>query len=156
MRSRSYFGIAGSSFLLLFASACLVETVDEGKERKERPSAPEMPPEDPTFLAPTEARPPEEPLQLGEGPLPISGDDGCLEGQMPFEGQCTDKKEVERVLEVRAKRAKKKMKKARGVKEKAKAVNDMLEQQIQQVDKAEDDLDEIIDQLEREREEKKY
>jgi len=76
--------------------------------------------------------------------------DGCYAGQMQFEGRCCDKSEVDKILEQREREALVKVQTAKKPGQTADAAHELLEQQIAQMDKAEDDLDEIIEQLKEE------
>jgi hypothetical protein len=191
MRSRSYYAIAGSSFLLL-TIACTTQTAKPDAKRA-----------DPVVQADAKAdtkhdekkaedskgwhgiRPinmvgipgddggelhgfPEAADDGGEGtgghpeaadggevePPRPKGKDGCREGHMRFDGKCMSKDRVSKILDKRADEAMAKVKEATKPKETAQASHDLIEQQIYQMDKAEDDLDEIIEQLQREQDAK--
>lgn len=75
----------------------------------------------------------------------------CPDGQMGFEGSCVDKTKVDRIIDTRKKKALDRVKAAKQGKQTADATYDLLEQQTAQVDKVEDDLDEIIEQLKEEK-----
>lgn len=76
----------------------------------------------------------------------------CPGGQMEFEGRCEAKEKVAQIVEEREKAALENVKKAKEAGDVAEAQNDLLEQQVAQMEKAEDDLDEIIELLEEEQE----
>ena len=76
--------------------------------------------------------------------------DGCEKGQMIFEGDCMAKDAVQEILDERGREAVIKVRKARKPKEQAQAAHELIEQQIYQMDKTGDDLDEIIEQLRQE------
>jgi len=80
----------------------------------------------------------------------VSSKKRCPFGSMVFEGKCHDKQKVKEIVEEREKNALVKVKKAKP-EETADAARELLEQQIVQIDKAEDDLDEIIEQLREEK-----
>lgn len=153
MRSRSYSAIATSSLLLLIS--CTQQRDDHKKDVEEPPRiivAPEVEP------YPEEARAAEkmaeEPHPHKEAgpaePAPLR-DDGCVDGEMPFEGSCRPKEEVQKVLRRREREALAKVQQARRPGQAAEAANDLLEQQISQAAKSEDDLDEIIEMLREEK-----
>lgn len=73
--------------------------------------------------------------------------DGCKRGHMKFEGKCLSKERVSKILETRDEAVKEKVQTAKDPKEQAEASYDLLEQQIAHMDKTEDDLDEILEQL---------
>lgn len=73
--------------------------------------------------------------------------DGCGDEEMRFEGKCYPKKSVKDVLEMREAEAIRKVQEADEPVKAAKAANQLLEQQINQAAKAEDDLDEILEML---------
>jgi len=147
MTSRSYYAIAGSSFLLLSLISC-----DEGKKDDRRDS-----PNRQVSLAQEGDNAPEVVSEIADLPshlptasVPTSKHDGCFVGELQFEGRCVDKKRVSEIVEKREAYAIEKVKKAKRPEQKALATHDLLEQQIVQADKVEDDLDEIIEQLEEE------
>lgn len=76
--------------------------------------------------------------------------DGCRPGAMRFEGKCLNKRKVQKILDKRDEEIKKKVQDATNAQQQADAAHDFLEQQIAQMDKTEDDLDEIIEQLKEE------
>lgn len=76
--------------------------------------------------------------------------DGCIKGAMRFEGRCLPKDKVDYILHNRKRKALKRVQQAQKPDDAALAAHDLLEQQIAQVDKAEDDLDEIIEELKEE------
>jgi hypothetical protein len=173
MRSRSYYAIAGSSFLLLTISCMTQGTKVEEKKADVRPTGETVPvgseagdegdvKKDIAF---------DDTGSPFHGMLPV-GDTGeavaqlpdhiqqmvdeppdmvCPTGEMDFEGKCVNKEEVDKVLHKRKKIALDKVKTAKRPKQTADASYDLLEQQTAQVDKVEDDLDEIIEQLKEEK-----
>lgn len=174
MRSRSYYAIAASSFLLL-AISCMVQDakVDEKKADVPTVEAPPVGSEagddgdtkkaislDDTgspfhgLLPPAGgseggaiAELPDHVQQMVEEPP----DRECPTGEMDFEGKCVNKERVDKILDKRKKAALDKVKTAKKPKQTADAAYDLLEQQTAQVDKVEDDLDEIIEQLKEEK-----
>lgn len=97
----------------------------------------------------------------GEEPLPTASKkkkkrkqkDGCYLGSMRFEGKCLDKRKVSKILDERSLAAMAKVQKAHKPEQVADAAYDLIEQQIAQMDKTEDDLDEMIEQLQDEKRE---
>jgi hypothetical protein len=87
-----------------------------------------------------------------DGPPPSTKPrhDGCKKGAMKFEGKCLNKDRVEKILEKRDEEVKQRVYDAKSPQQQADAAHDLLEQQIAQMDKTEDDLDEIIQQLQEE------
>jgi len=81
---------------------------------------------------------------------------GCLKGQMRFEGKCLRKKFVEMLLEQREEEAKRKIEEAEDPKQQISAANELIEQQISQMEESEDDLEEMIEKLEEEKRNKKH
>lgn len=185
MRSRSYYAIAVSSFLLLTTS-CFAQ-----KAKQDDPG------ERPTVDVPIDVRPDEKkadekkadvkedppPDETGDGPEDTSGHpaaadggdetgddgetgaavgtspshkgkDGCHPGQMRFDGKCLSKDRVAKILDRREEEALAKVKHANKPKQVADAAYELIEQQTQQVEKVEDDLDEIIEQLKQEKAQK--
>ena len=100
-------------------------------------------PEDPIVIqAPPVGDDPDEKLEEPEGEgEPLRHVDGCADEEMRFEGRCYPKKAVKDVLEVREAEAIREVQEADEPVKQAKAAHSLLEQQISQVDKAEDDLD---------------
>jgi hypothetical protein len=88
-----------------------------------------------------------------EGPATVP--DGCALEEMKFEGKCTGKDEVQRILDRREREAMSKYQTAKRPQEAANAAHDLLEQQVAQVEKTEDDLDEILEILREEKKRKK-
>lgn len=103
-----------------------------------------------------------------EEPLPPEGDSGvedtygnpqalrhsapvpsCPTGQMLFEYRCQPKEKVDQIIEVRESKALEDAHQANLPSEKIDATREFIEQQVIQAEKAEDDLDEIIEQLKR-------
>lgn len=80
-------------------------------------------------------------------PLSKKTKDGCAVGAMPFEGKCVNKGKIDRILERRERKALKRVQKAHKPQQMADAAGELIEQQIAQMGKAEDDLDEILEQL---------
>jgi hypothetical protein len=129
MRSRSYSTIRiGSTLLVLTACPSDVALSDSDKVKYER--APEP------VVLPDALVEPEEP---------------CPEGQMFFEGVCTPKTEVVDLVEHREEEALLDLQEPAQEGGSAEAQHRLIEQQIVQVEKAEDDLDEIILELERDK-----
>lgn len=164
MRSRSYSAIVLSS-LLLTAISCFAQQAPASEDWEGRDSGYHK----------------EEPKEEANGDLPEATEDGgggedsgfdeaggldggaalpegdqdvCLKGSMVFEGRCISKTEVERLLEHREQQALKRVQQAKMPHDVADAAHDLLEKQIAQVDKAEDDLDEIIAELKKENRER--
>lgn len=73
--------------------------------------------------------------------------DGCADGEMQFEGACRSKEKVKKILDKRKREAMDSYRKAKRPEEAAQAAHDLLEQQVAQVEKTEDDLDEILEML---------
>ena len=88
-----------------------------------------------------------------KGPRP-KGKDGCVRGQMRFEGGCLSKERVSRLLKQREAAAMEKVRKAQTSTEAGEAAYDLIQHHTQQMGKVEDDLDEIIEQLEKENKER--
>ena len=175
MRSRSYYAIAGSSCLLLLL-ACSSHSAEKTDERVD-PTIVAVPEKQDEKKA--EARPDEGRAGRDEGPVPSidtgahtgeepDGDpelptapsskprlDGCKKGEMRFDGKCLSKKRVEKILEKRDEEVKQKVQDAKNPQQQANAAHDLLQQQIVQMEKTEDDLDEITVQL-KEENAKKY
>ena len=171
MRSRSYYAIAGSSLSLLIFS-CLVSKADDRKadakadakadDRKEDakedvpgtdtgeelhgfPEAGDDDGGDEAGASETGA-----PMPKSGAGTSLKGADGCRKGQMPFDGICLSKDRVSEILDQRGAEALAKVKNANQPQQTAEAAYDLIEQQTYQVDKVEDDLDEIIEQLKQE------
>lgn|GEM_PF-5331708 len=175
MRSRRCFATAVSSLLLL-AIAC------EGAEPRDAtvparaagggevehkepppPPVPGAPPSEAPEQTGVEDDPPPENADPGSPPedgvsktkRPERGRDGCRLGEMRFEGECWSKKYVKMLLKRREQEALEKVQKARDVADAAQGARDLLEQKTVQMDKVEDDLDEILDEFRRQQEEEK-
>jgi len=160
MRLRSYYAIAGSSFLLLSISCLsqspkpedppdrLVEAVADAKADKKADAK-----TDEKADAKADEGDSGEGVGTddGGGPPPDAAgtklSDGCDREEMPFEGVCTPKDQVQKVLDIRKDVALEKYQKAERPQQAAQAGHELLEQQIAQGDKMEDDLDEIIEVL---------
>lgn len=144
MTSRSYYAIAGSSLLLLSLISC-----DEGKKDDRR----NLPDRQVSFVQETQELPEEvrATVSFSQEPDLPRKNDGCVVGELSFEGHCVDKERVSEIVEKRETQAIEKVKRAKRPEQKALAAHDFLEQQIVQADKVEDDLDEIIEQLEKEK-----
>ena len=93
--------------------------------------------------------------ETGHEPLSTStgAQDGCEDGEI-FEDHCMPKEKVSEILKERDREAVAKVQQATKPSDRIKAASELLEQQIYQVDKTEDDLDEIIEQLRQEKLEK--
>lgn len=128
MRSRSYFttGI-GSALLVLTACPSDAALPDSDQVKHERSYTPEPLPSEPEIVEP------------------------CPDGQMLFEGACTAKTEVGVVLEQRDDAIILDLQEPASAVEEVDAQHQLIEQQIVQVDKTADDLDEIIHDLQREK-----
>lgn len=178
MRSKSYSAIVHSSFLLLSIS-CMSQGHQADNKTSPAPTASfdttedaktgeDMPPEDNGEEIPdapeaaddgggegapeaTEDSGGHDPLTAGAHKRPK---DGCATGEMRFEGVCTDKDRVKKIVDKREEKALQKVQQATKPEQAANAAHELLEQQIAQVDKAEDDLDEIIEQLKEEKKRK--
>jgi hypothetical protein len=181
MTSRSYFATAGSSLLLLSFSSlsCMQKSPsgfdevparaafgedkarDEDKDSSSDSGAlPDFP--DPDLLDGGEAvdgdddggsaAPEGDDDDGGEEAKATVHADGCGDGEMQFEGKCTSKAVVKKILDKRDKAAVEEVFKAPKGAPKARAYGALLEHQVAQVEKTEDDLDEILEIL---REEKK-
>ena len=165
MRSRSYSVAVGSSLLLLPLLACPAfpernreeaprfPAVGEGtkdagtpdvgdwQEKVDRSSGKAPPTEGAAHVSRNLA---------SEGKKAPLDPKECPQGEMLFEGACTPKDEVSKILAMRERQALEKYRKAKEPKEAAKAAQELLEQQVVQVGKTEDDLDEIIGMLQEE------
>jgi hypothetical protein len=175
MRSRSYFGIAS---LFLFASACLAAPKEDARQAVEDvlPEAKAPLPKDKiVFEVPVEGyamMPDPMPVPVPEATdtsssgcgedtedeipsdLPMRSD-GCLEGEMLIDGTCSSKEKIAVEQEAKDETAKKRYKKSKRPAEKAKAAHDILEQQVVQMDRTLDDLDEIQEIIESKKKEGK-
>lgn len=177
MRSRSYSAIVHSS-LLLFSISCLSQSsnedgaalpdrfvdLDEEDLQKSDEKHVEVQGSETGSREAEAASDGEEEESEGEGVEGTGGEESisekanggvsskkrCSLGSMVFEGKCHDKQKVKKIVEEREKKALAKVKKAKP-EETADAARELLEQQIVQIDKAEDDLDEIIEQLREEK-----
>ena len=177
MRSRSYYATAGSSFLLLSIS-CLMQGAPVEEKKADTPVVDlssggteidcdaetdcdaekplSLEDGDPGFhrmvqgvdtgMEHVMAHLPDHMQQIEEPPVLK-----CPTGEMGFEGLCTHKDEVEKVLDKRKKIALDRVQSAKKPQQTADAAYDLLEQNTAQVDKMEDDLDEIIEQLKEEK-----
>lgn len=178
MRSRSYYAIAASSLLLLLTACPAGDAKSDGDDRKtasakaddrvEHKADEAKDAADSGTLEGDSGEPPPEGEDTGEheddgedegdGVPLTAGTSGrkhdCEPGSMPFEGKCTPKDRIAEIVEQREDDALMRVQTAKKPDQTAEAVHDLLEQQIYQVGKAEDDLDEIIEQLRREKEEK--
>jgi len=184
MRSRSCYATAASSgrlwVPLLFCVACLGQDgkqddgraaardrthaadvgTDEHKadeKRDEKKADEKIPPEH----GPDAADGGEETGDADTGSAEETGgpelaDDGCELGEMVFEGRCTSKERVSKLLDGRKAEALERVQLASKPKQAVDSAYDLIEQQTYQMDKVEDDLDEIIEQLKREQEQAKH
>lgn len=166
MKLRNYYATVSSSFLLLFYSFVLTAcpSLEAARSSSKRIKIQEK-----TFKNET----PLETVNQDRFPQPIPSDAGigrlkervvqkdvggqedetiedCGIGEMLFEGKCLPKETVNRILEEREQKALAKLKMAKEAPQQAKAVQELLEQQVVQVSKNEDDLDEIIEMLKEE------
>jgi hypothetical protein len=176
MRSKSYYAtVVGSSFLLL-AISCMAQGTRVEEKKADVPAV-GMPP-----VGSDDSGSDTKGIALGDGGsgfqamLPVAGTGGpaiahlpdhiqqqvvveephelqCPTGEMDFEGKCVNKIKVDKVLDKRKKKALDRVKAAKKPKQTADASYDLLEQNTAQVDKMEDDLDEIIEQLQQEKKE---
>lgn len=164
MKSRSYSAVASSSLLLLSIS-CLAPKddkhedvtqvsvvdagVDDGKadEKAEEAKADdgsEEPHEDEQSSHEAEDSGAQDETGGETAPAPR---DGCGADEMHFEGECRPKEKIKKVLDEREREALEKYHKAAKPQQAAEAAHELLEQQVAQVEKAEDDLDEILEIL---------
>lgn len=179
MTSRSYYALAGSSFLLLMLACPSSSThradrrvdpsIVAGPEKRDDKKAGAKkdddwgPDEDETAGMAEPGAPAaaddggetgEEPFghkeSLDRPPTSKPRADGCKKGRMKFEGKCRSKERVAKVLENRGEEIKRKLRNASTAQQQADAAHDLLEQQIAQMEVTEDNLDEIIRQLEQE------
>lgn len=153
MRLRSYYVSALSSFLIFLAS-CLAQPTN-ALEDKEGP----LRTLDPSSVADKdngsegalrEVKKTSLHELKNERKVHVSSLDICSKGEMVFEGECLHKDNVEELLEKREQEALRRVKMAEHPEQVADAAHDLLEKQILQVDKAEDDLDEILEDLKNE------
>ena len=181
MRSRSYYAIAGSSFLLLSISCMtqskkpedrpdrMVEGIADAVDAKaDDKKADDKKAEDPGDDGGWEPHGHPEALDSGEAASSDEGGaappdatgglepqiDGCALEAMQFEGKCTPKDKVEKILDRRERIALDKYQKAKKPQQAAEAAHDLLEQQVAQSGKMEDDLDEILEVLRKEKRQK--
>jgi len=173
MTSKSYYTIAGSSFLLLMIGCPtldskrdepLYDVVGADAKAADAKKADSLPEHHNTSTDDDAGVEPEpEPLDTGDtgdtgdvgAPVGLKGTDGCHKGEMPFEGICLPKDHVGKILDKREAQVMEKVMGANTPKQAGQAAYDLIEHQAQQMDKVEDDLDEIIQQLEREQDAKK-
>jgi len=179
MRSRSYFAIVLSSFLLASVS-CLSQAqkadskseskFDRAKDEKKEEHQPqfESTSEDAKPVSGDDDTKGPDAVDTGTddaddadddadngGEEPTYLRDGCSRGLMMFEGVCTSKDKVDQILDRRSREALEKLQTAKKPKQSAEAAGYLIEQNIAQMDKAEDDLEEIIEQLKEENAAKK-
>jgi len=169
MRSKRYSSIVGSSFSLLLIS-CFAPQSDFKNDKRDEKKGDEVkydliPGEDDMGEPPPEPPEPGDSGDSGEGDsagpevgvgpkfgaghlsVRPTSKDGCHKGSMRFEGKCMDKEHVGEILDGRDKGIKAKVHNATNPKQQADAAYEFLEQEIAQMDKTEDDLDELIEQL---------
>lgn len=164
MRLRSYSAIVGLSLLWL-ATACQAQGATPREDEPVASLVQEDPQSNEDMEPVIEEPVPEEAavmtggsekgvLLVEEPPTPKTAAASkkiveCPKGSMLFEGECTHKDKVGKIVDRRKKKAKAKIYSA-APSASGEAANDLLQSAIVQMEKSEDNLDEMIEQLKEE------